>query len=398
MYYICFPPNSKDLNSKSILILTKKVPYPPTDGESLVIMADIAILKKLGYKVHILALNTKKHFVSNVDSYSHLDLWDSFRTTYIDTSLNILILLKYLFNSFPLHLSRFYSPEYQTLLEETIRAYQIDTVLSEGLTMTIYLHGKDTPNKKIYRAHNIEFQIWETLRSENILKRIAYRLIFNELKRYETKKLAKINQHVFLSKDDQIRLKRYYPHTSTREIPITIAGNYKKKYDPLAANGILFLGSLDWLPNQEGLTWFLTTIYPKIDHIPLSIAGKGQFSLSSPNITIIENFKSAEDLMASHKILIVPLLSGSGIRIKILEAMSFGLPVISTEKGAEGIISEHLIKIDDPDSFANKVLELYSNNNFLQDYSVNLLSDFNISYSESQVEKLWHDELNSGVQ
>ena len=97
------------------------------------------------------------------------------------------------------------------------------------------------------------------------------------------------------------------------------------------------------MPNIEGIDWFLSNVKSKLENegVKIFIAGKNMptryFHYNNRNTIIEGEIKNAHKYMENKEILFVPLFSGSGIRIKILEAMSLGIPVVSTSKGAEGI-------------------------------------------------------------
>lgn len=111
------------------------------------------------------------------------------------------------------------------------------------------------------------------------------------------------------------------------------------------AKTIFYFGSMDWLPNQEAATWFLNncwdTIHKTIPEAKLIIAGRGMplefFHITRPNVVIVENVENGKAFFQQHQIMIVPLWSGSGLRIKIIEGMAYGKAIVSTSIGAEGI-------------------------------------------------------------
>jgi glycosyltransferase involved in cell wall biosynthesis len=124
---------------------------------------------------------------------------------------------------------------------------------------------------------------------------------------------------------------------------------YEPRDNDLNQPSLSFIGSLDWMPNLDGLNWFLKEVYPaiikKYQYLIFSIAGrntpKSIVDLSSDNILIHGEVDSAINFINDNPIMIVPLLSGSGMRVKILEGMALKKVVISTAVGAEGINAVH---------------------------------------------------------
>ncbi|MEM9259965.1 MAG: glycosyltransferase family 4 protein, partial [Bacteroidota bacterium] len=129
-----------------------------------------------------------------------------------------------------------------------------------------------------------------------------------------------------------------------------------------------FIGSLDWLPNLEGLQWFLTDVWPLISQrfpdLKFHVAGRNMppaiAQLRMKNVIIHGEVESSCDFVAAHSISIVPLLSGGGMRAKILEAMSLARVVISTSVGLEGINAKHrrdLFVADTPEQFVDAIAD-----------------------------------------
>jgi len=136
---------------------------------------------------------------------------------------------------------------------------------------------------------------------------------------------------------------------------------------------LFFIGALDWLPNWEGLKWFLDQVFnPLLEEapgMPLHVAGRNAPSgisekLKHPNISYHGEVEDARNFMQSYGIMVAPLFSGSGIRIKILEAMALGKPVVTTSTGIEGIPAAELpsVKVcDHPLDYKDQLLKLINN-------------------------------------
>ena len=145
--------------------------------------------------------------------------------------------------------------------------------------------------------------------------------------------------------------------TNARQFqPIT--NTYKK---------FLFVGSLNYFPNVNGLKWFVETIFK---HLPasfeLNIVGRSpnqdDFSYLSayPNVNLIGQVDDVEAYYRTHDVFVVPLLEGSGTRLKILEAMSYGKLVLSTPKGIEGIAARDgidYLEFNNFESFKSNILK-----------------------------------------
>ena len=368
------------------------MPYPATDGESLVIMNDIRVLKQLGHEVFMFCLNTKKHWVDTAN-YSHIQEWDGFKS--MDHHPDSLGSYGHsLLSSHPLQIARFYSSNIENIIKEYVGTLNIDLIVFQGLAMTQYL--KDVVIKKLYRVHNLEHKIWTNLALQNnnpIHKFIQQRMAV-ALEKYEKEHLKNIAATVTLSDQEKIFFEDFYPNQVKAVIPLSLPPAPIEKYNE-NRKGLLFIGSLDWLPNREGLDWFLKEVYASIAHIPFTIAGKGQFESDLKNVRVVTNFKHTSTLLNTHRCMIVPLLSGAGIRIKIIEAMQYGLPTISTAIGAEGInyLPESILLENDPKKWVELISNIYADDTRCLNLSKLLITSYQTFYSDEEVKENWGNTL-----
>lgn len=166
---------------------------------------------------------------------------------------------------------------------------------------------------------------------------------------------------------------------------------------------IAFIGGLDWLPNQEGLEWFITKVWHKILNIhpnaELHIAGRNcddnlQTQIKTfKNVIFYGEVPSSKEFLAAHSILIVPLFSGSGIRVKIIEGMAMGKAIVTTSVGAEGIPIEnkkHAFIADSIEDFADAINLLIKNPNLINQIGNNARE---LAKEHFSLEKLTDDLL-----
>ena len=138
---------------------------------------------------------------------------------------------------------------------------------------------------------------------------------------------------------------------------------------------MFFIGALDWLPNQKGLIWFLEQVWPKLKNdwpeVHFHVAGRNApvwlaERLQSQNINFCGEIDDAGDFLSKFQVQIVPLFSGSGIRIKILEGMAMGKAIVATSKAVEGIgitPGKELMIADDADAFMLAIKDLLTHKN-----------------------------------
>jgi glycosyltransferase involved in cell wall biosynthesis len=226
------------------------------------------------------------------------------------------------------------------------------------------------------RAHNIEFLIWERLtdNENNLFKRYYLRYLTKKLKRYEIKIIDYIDGIIAISSVDKIFFDTLKSGTAVTAIPYAIdieEGSYFTS--PVKSTPFFYhLGSMNWLPNLEAVYWLLKEVWPVVvkrkPEAVISIAGRNMpediVAFSNNSVSVESHIKSIEEYLSDKHVLLAPIFSGSGIRIKILEAMSYGKLVITTAIGAEGIDYEDgkdILIAETVEQFVEKILAVCNN-------------------------------------
>ncbi len=336
-----------------ILELTKKFPYPINDGESIAIYNLAKGLHELGAIIDLLSINTSKHFtdLSTVNGdFSH---YNSFNAVYHNNDVKYSGAFVNLFSSQSYHVERLHSLDFARALEQVLKANDYDVILLETVYMALYtpVIRKWSKAKICLRAHNIEYEIWKRCSDEesNIAKSWYLKVCANRLKKFEMTHFKDYDCIAAISQKDLDTFEQLGYTGDSVVIPV---GLDDEKYTPSASVNTKtfgFIGSLDWMPNLQGLQWFLNEVWPEIHRkypdIEFHIAGKNaplNFEVNlDQNIVYHGEVDCAMDFIKTHSALVVPLFSGSGIRVKILEAMALGKTVITTDIGLEGIDAEH---------------------------------------------------------
>ncbi len=360
----------------SILIICNKSPWPPKEGGPIAMNNLIEGLIKAGNRVKVLAINTNKYAVKPEDLPVAYQKKTGLELGFIDLSIKPVPAFFNLFSKTSYHVQRFISSDFEKLLIKTLQKGRFDIVQIETLFMSPYLETIHNYSKAkvVYRAHNIEYLIWKRLwqTSTNFLKKAYLKHLFKTLKNYELHILSQYDGIVPISAKDAEFFKRH-TQVPVRTIPFGINTNSLKPYLSGATEHALFhIGSMNWIPNEEGIRWFLQNVWPKVHAtIPLAklyLAGREMpdwlKNLRQENAIVVGEVENAYTFIGKYTILIAPLLSGSGIRIKIIESMALGKAVVSTGIGAEGIQyknGENICIADTPEAFANGIIKLYSN-------------------------------------
>ena len=186
----------------------------------------------------------------------------------------------------------------------------------------------------------------------------------SQLRAYEVDNLNRYDLLVAISEADLKKFKQLGYKNGAISSPVGLnLKDYQASAQENSENHTLsFIGSLDWQPNLEGLSWYLDKVHSLVDGGVLHIAGRNTpkeiRDLKNERLIVHGEVDSALDFIDSHNVMIVPLLSGSGMRVKILEGMAMGKCVVTTSKGLEGIEAEHQVQVlvaDSPEDFAKHV-------------------------------------------
>jgi polysaccharide biosynthesis protein PslH len=354
-----------------ILQLCKKFPYPLKDGESIAVTYLSHALHELGCEVSLLAMNTTKHYTDVVDLPADFNHYKEIHVTDLDNQVSMIGAFKNLFSKESYHVSRFVCQDFANKLIELLTKNKYDVVQLETLYLAPYIDIiKEHSHALItMRAHNVEFEIWERITNNTrfLPKKLYLQYLTSKLKKYELDKLNKYDYLIAVSDRDLKKFKELGYKNGAMASPI---GLDLKMYNGIKiqkqTNDLCFIGALDWMPNIEGLKWFLDNVWPKVHalhpDIKFHIAGRNTPSwLTSyvrSNVMIHGEVESAVDFVQQHQTMIVPLFSGSGMRVKILEGMALGKVVVTTTLGKEGIDAVHgeqLLVADSPHAFVDEI-------------------------------------------
>lgn len=332
-----------------ILQLCNKLPYPEKDGGAIAINTLTHALIDSGCKVKMLAMNTKKHFTDINSIPQQFRTATDLETVTIDTTVKAHKALLPLLTGKSYNISRFYSIEFKNKLVSILKAEKFDIIQLEGLYLTPYIASirKFSNAPIILRAHNVEWMIWDRLAKEesNVLKKPYLSRLAKQLRAYETKIINLCDGITVFIKND----KQQFAEMGCR-IPIEIFpfGISLSKYTPATPakpTSLFYIGSLDWMPNLQGLEWFLQHVWNKVHStnpsVEFHVAGRNMpahlNNASYPGVSFHGEIENAIHFMQENGIMLVPLFAGGGIRIKIIEGMALQKPIISSSIGIEGI-------------------------------------------------------------
>jgi len=272
-------------------------------------------------------------------------------------SIQPLAAFRNLFSSRSYHVERFISRDLENALIRILQADKFDIVQFEMLYMSPYAQvvRKYSDARIVLRAHNIEHLIWQRVASstKNPVKRLYLQHLVRKLKKYECSTVRQFDGIAAITEQDakffrsaECRQPEAGSRISIEAIPFGIDPDQFPETNAEPEFPSLFsIGAMNWIPNLEGICWFLEKVWPEIHRkyprLHYYLAGRHMPGWLSekrlPNVEVVGEVEDATAFMRSKAILIVPLFSGSGIRIKIIEGMATGKPIIATTVGAEGI-------------------------------------------------------------
>jgi len=384
-----------------ILVLSNKIPYPAIDGGSIATLNLSLSLAKQGNSVTLLAMNTVKHFFSVDNIPSHITNKIFFHIVDVPAKISILGAIKNLvFSSKPYNAARFYNSDYKKNLSTLLKSRSFDIIQLEGLYLGLYIPiiRNYSKAKIVYRAHNLEFEIWERASERTkILKKWYFKNLAFRLRKLEIHLLYHYDAILPISDKDG---KWFLEQKPDIRIQTTPAGIGKKYINTTVSSEIIpdlfFIGALDWLPNQEGLLWFINNVWPRIhkkySNLKFYLAGRNASaeikSIKAPNLVFLGEVENASNFMQSHSIMVVPLFSGSGMRIKIIEAMALSKAIITTSMGLEGNPAknnEHILIANNEEEFIIQIGYLLSNPKKIQELGISAMKFVNIHFDQEKI-------------
>jgi polysaccharide biosynthesis protein PslH len=280
-----------------------------------------------------------------------------------------------LFSSLPYAIAKYQSPEMQQRISELIDKRNHDVVVCDFLAPAINV-PLNLPCASVLFEHNVEAMIWKRHYEvqTNPTKKIYLREQWRKMKAFEGKTCRRFDQVIAVSRADRETIKQEYDVPRVSDVPTGVDTEFfhprGAEHDP---HNLVFTGSMDWLPNEEAIRYFIEQILPLIKreapNVTLTVVGRNPYpalvdlSKRDPSIVVTGRVEDVRPYMERAAAYVVPLRIGGGTRLKIFEAMAMEKPIVSTTVGAEGLPVSHeseLILADTPEDFARAVVRVLS--------------------------------------
>jgi len=307
-----------------------------------------------------------------------------------------LMIIKSIFSLKPFEILRYSSSQVTDYIFELLQREDIEAIHIDHLNMAQYL-PKNKSQKWVLEEHNIE---------SNLLKQ-AYKVSRFPLKifylwesikfwLFEKKYWNKFDEILAISYIDKKNIvSRGINEKKIVVFPPVLKPN--NRFSPKNKKVILFAGFLSWWPNSEGVYWFYDNVFhlikKKVSKVEFWLVGKQatdrmkEIAKKDSKVKLLGYVRNIGEIYKKVLVLVVPIKGGSGIRMKILDGLSAGLPVVSTFFGVSGIDvidGEEVLLADKPDKFADKVIRILTNKKLADQLSVKVLKFVADNYSEKK--------------
>ncbi|RLD41928.1 MAG: hypothetical protein DRI86_12550 [Bacteroidetes bacterium] len=394
-----------------ILQICNKPPFPPMDGGAIGMHNVSQGFIDSGFDLHILSVNSNKHFV-DIDTLPQSYI-DNTNFNAVEVDLNIKVFSAFanlVFSKRSYNIERFYNKEFGNKLTEILENKEFDIIQIESIFLKDYIPTirKYSKAKLVLRAPNVEFVIWNRLAQieKSFLKRFYLNILAKRLKKEELIAFDKVDAIYTVTENDIKLIKSLGIKKPIEFIPTGI--DVTKDLSTEGVNteypSIFHMGALDWLPNQEAVKWLLDNVWPSIykefPKLKFYIAGRRPpqwlKDLRIDGVEVVGEVDDAAAFIKSKAIMPVPLFSGSGMRVKIIEGMMLKKAIVSTTIGIEGIIhkdGKDVLIANTPQEFIDSIRKLIWKEDFYKSICFNARENAKRNYSN----KVLAEKLNSFI-
>jgi glycosyltransferase involved in cell wall biosynthesis len=279
--------------------------------------------------------------------------------------------------SAPYAVGKYRSAEYRRAFERLMATHRFDRMVCDFLVPAINL-PYSLPCPSILFTHNVEAEIWRRhALAAPVLRRVLYDQQWKRMRRFEGETLARFDRILAVSDTDRDTFRRLYPASGAVPVSVVPTGVDTAYFAPVSEpapggsrSHLVFVGSMDWLPNEDAMLVFCRDVLPRIaaavPDVTLSIVGRAPTArvrglARDEAVDVTGRVDDVRPSLQAATVVIVPLRIGGGTRLKIFEAMAAGRAVVSTTVGAEGLEARpgrDLLVADGAEAFADAVVAL----------------------------------------
>lgn len=355
-----------------VLVLDEELPWPANTGKRLRTLNLLTHLAE-SFEIRIL-VHAGGASAEAIDEINRRGMAVSTAPSAVPPKRGLLFpfrLLSSLASPWPYSVFSHRQPGFRRTLARLLEDQKFDLVHAEWTPYAVYLDAVPLP--AVIAAHNVEYQIWDRMADAepSRFRRAFIRLQARRMRDFERSAFSRAAIATAVSPQDQAAIQAF----GCRRVELVPNGVDTDYFHPSAADPpedrtLVFTGSMDWRPNQDAVRWFLDRVWPRLPRA----AGFRFFVVGrEPPAWLVEQARAVEGVEVTgtvddvrswvrrSSVFVVPLRSGGGSRLKILEAMALGRPVVSTTVGAEGLdvtTGKNLILVDEPADFARTLVDL----------------------------------------
>lgn len=365
-----------------VLYITNKPIYPIIDGGCFAMESFLNSLISNDYDLKYLTLSTHKH-PFNINSFPE-DIIKKIKpeATFINTKFSIFSLFNSSIKKSSYNVDRFFSIEFKKKILTSIQS-NTNVIILESIYLLVYLEDirKHFNGKIFVRTHNVEHIIWNeyALSTNSFLKKRIYNYLKNELKKFELTYLNKVNGIISISNTDTITFKELgvTAPIHTLSVGIDTFTNHNNIYS-FNSNHFFFLGAYNWKPNRDAAEHLILQIFPQIQknipnaelHIAGSFMPEDFKKYASSSVHFYGEIRDVNLFLLKSGTLIAPISSGSGIRIKILECLAIGVPVIGSKTALKGLELSPAYCANSMKDYITFAKSINSNPAFVEQYKI----------------------------
>jgi len=410
-----------------IMLITSRLPYPNLDGRKNILSQYMEDFKEVIPDLQIINLSyvdNAKYFNEKPNIIDHLEKIDF--PGIVEKIFNI-ILYTLILRKWPLQVSLFFSRKTKSKIRNKIKEYRPDYIFFDMIRVAEYLidghyqtimsyddllsarysrQSNWVEYTSIGNVHHLLPKMFRNIVNNKKIKKIILMFESKLTKKYEISISRKFKHLVFTSPKEATEFKRVTKHPSCIGIPMKF--NVSKRNDARIydKNKIVFTGKMDVAHNTSAVLFFCEKIWPRITeempqmkfYIVGSNPSKDILNLTKEynNIIVTGEVMSIKDFISDAALLVAPLLFGTGIKTKIIEAMSLGVPVVTNEIGIEGIAAytqRDYYNYKDEDELIHNIMLLVNDDQENNRISENSMSFVMENFSKGDIQRKWRQIL-----
>jgi polysaccharide biosynthesis protein PslH len=285
-----------------------------------------------------------------------------------------------LISNLPYAIAKYESAAMRRSVEKLTREKSYDVVVCDFLAPAVNLPRR-LPCPTILFQHNVEAMIWKRHAEvhTNPLKRTYLYGQWRQMQAFESVMCRRVDRVIAVSREDSEQMQREYKVRNIDDVPTGVDTTFfrPRRAEKREPHNLVFTGSMDWLPNEDAISYFTNQIMPlikeRIPDVTLTVVGRNPYpalldlSRRDPSVIVTGRVDDVRPYMERATAYVVPLRIGGGTRLKIYEAMAMEKPIISTTVGAEGLPVRNdaeLLLADSPPAFAAAVVRVLEDEEF----------------------------------